>query len=97
MAPNLEFQFFNFFFDEEFENNELDPDINYFLDQISSLDDKYIVPDEVKDHLKNIQLNSFSAFHLNIRSMKKYFEALQDFIESLNFKFSAICFSETWV
>ena len=28
--------------------------------------------------------------------MKKHFEAFQDFIESLNFKFSAICLSETW-
>ena len=29
--------------------------------------------------------------------MKKHFEAFQDFIESLNFKFSAICLSETWL
>ena len=28
--------------------------------------------------------------------MKKHFEPFQDFIESLNFKFSAICLSETW-
>ena len=28
--------------------------------------------------------------------MKKHFEAFQDFIESLNFKFSATCLSETW-
>ena len=29
--------------------------------------------------------------------MKKHFEAFQDFIESLNFKFSSICLSETWL
>ena len=29
--------------------------------------------------------------------MKKHFAAIQDFIESLNFKFSAICLSETWL
>ena len=29
--------------------------------------------------------------------MGKHFEAFQDFIESLNFKFSAICLSETWL
>ena len=62
---------------------------------MSSLDTKYYVPDEVKDQPKILQLNSFSVFHLNIRSMKKHFEAFQDFIESLNFKFSAICLSET--
>ena len=27
--------------------------------------------------------------------MKKHFEAFQDFAESLNFKFSSICYSET--
>ena len=29
--------------------------------------------------------------------MEKSFEAFQDFIESLNLKFSAICLSETWL
>ena len=29
--------------------------------------------------------------------MKKHFQAFQDFIESLNFKFSLICLSETWI
>ena len=29
--------------------------------------------------------------------MKKHFEAFQDFIESLNFKLSAICRLETWL
>ena len=29
--------------------------------------------------------------------MKKHFGAFQDLIESLNFKFSAICLSETWL
>ena len=94
MAPNsvFESQFFNPFpVNEELQNNELDPDVNYYLNEISSLDTKYYVLDEVKDQLKSLQLNSLSVFHLNIRSMKKHFEAFQDFIESLNFKFSAIC------
>ena len=29
--------------------------------------------------------------------MEKTFEAFQDFIESLNLKFRAICLSETWL
>ena len=29
--------------------------------------------------------------------MKKHFEAFHDFIESLNFQFSAICFSKAWL
>ena len=49
----------------------------------------------VKVQLKNLQLNSFIVLHLNFRNMKKLFEAFQDFIESLNFKFSVICLSKT--
>ena len=93
MAPNsgFESQFFHpFSVNEELQNNELDPDVNYYLNEISCLDTDYYVPDEVKYQLKSLQLNSFSAFHLNIRSVKKHFKAFQDFIESLNFKFSAI-------
>ena len=89
MAPNLDFesQSFNLFsINEEFQNNE-----------ISSLDAKYYVPGEGKDQLKSLQLNSFSVFHLNIRSMKKYFEAFHDFIEFSNFKFSATCLSKIWL
>ena len=100
VSPNSDFesQSFNpFSVSEEFQHNELDPDVNYYLDEISSLDTKYYVPDEVKDQLKILQLNSFSVLHLNIRRMKKYFEAFQAFIESLNFIFSAICPSETWL
>ena len=44
MAPNSDFksQSFNpFSVIEELQNNEIDPDVNYYLDQISSLDTKY--------------------------------------------------------
>ena len=100
MAPDSDFesQFFNpFSVNEELQNNELDLDINNYLDGISSPDTKYCVPYEIKHQLKSLQLNSSSVFHLNIRSMKKHFETFQDFIESLNVKFSAICLSETWL
>ena len=30
---------------EELQHNEPDPDVNYYLDEISSLDTKYYVPD----------------------------------------------------
>ena len=91
-------QFFHHFLvNEELQNNELDPDVNYYLDEISSIDTKYYAHDEVKDQLKSLQLNSFSVLHLNIRSMKKHFQDFHNFIESLNSKFSAICLSETWL
>ena len=94
MAPNSDFepQFFNLFsVNEKLQNNELDPDVNYYLNEIFSLDTKYYASDEIKDQLKGLHLNSFSVLHLNIRSMKKHFEAFQNFMESLDLKFSVIC------
>ena len=70
---------------------------SFKITKFLSLDAKYYVPGEGKDQLKSLQLNSFSVFHLNIRSMKKHFEAFQDFIEFSNFKFSAICLSKIWL
>ena len=95
MDSNSDFQsqsFNPFSVNKELQNNKLDPDVNYYLDKISSLDAKYYVPGEVKDQLKSLQLNSFSVLHLSTRSMKKHFEAFQDFIKSLNFKCSASAF-----
>ena len=102
MARNSDFESASFnvcSVNEELQNNELNLDVNYFLDVHYFLppDTKYYAPGEVKDQLRSLQLNGFSVLHLNIRSMKKHFEPFQDFIESLNFKFNAICLLETWL
>ena len=53
MAPNSDFECRSFNSFSELQNNELEPDVNYYLDQISSLDTKYYVPGEIKDQLKS--------------------------------------------
>ena len=61
MSPNSDFesQSFNpFSVNEELQHNDLNPDVNYYLDEISYLDTKYHVHDEVRDQLKSLQLNS---------------------------------------
>ena len=45
----------------------------------------------------NAEQNDFSIFHLNIRSIKNVSGNFKVFLSSLNFNFSAICFSETWL
>ena len=58
LVQNSDFEsqsFKPFLVNEELQNKELDPDVNYYLDQISSLDTKYHVTGEVKEKLK-IQL-----------------------------------------
>ena len=58
LVQNSDFEsqsFKPFLVNEELQNKELYPDVNYYLDQISSLDTKYHVTGEVKEKLK-IQL-----------------------------------------
>ena len=51
-------------------NPELDPDTNFF-EIISSLDTKYFTVNETKTFVSNLDSESVTIFHLNIRSMKK--------------------------
>ena len=41
-------------------------------------------------------VNNFSILHLNIRSFNKNFDSLQVYLHLLKFKFSVLCFTETW-
>ena len=69
MAPNSDFEpdsFNPFSVNEELQNKELKPDLNYHLDHLFSLDTKYYVTGDAKDQLKSLQLNSFSVLHLKI-------------------------------
>ena len=84
MVPNSDFQS-PFSVNAEPQNNELDFDVTYYQDQISSFDDKYYVPGEVKDQIKSLQLNSFSVLYLNIGSMRN----LGSFSRNFRFKFPA--------
>ena len=61
IAPDTHFESQSFnplSVNEELQHNEVDPDVNYNLDEIASLNTKYYVPDEIKDQLKSLQLNS---------------------------------------
>ena len=76
-------------------NLELDPDANFF-ESISFLDTKYFTVNETKTFVNNIDLESITALHLNIRSIKNNFESFQEFFKYLKFNFSEICLSHTW-
>ena len=53
------------------------------------------MPEEFHNFHSN-SLNQFSILHLNIRSIKIFFENFKLFLNSINFTFSVICLSETW-
>ena len=74
MVPNCDFEshtFDPFSINEDLEENEQDPDVNYYHDQIPSLQTEYYYPNEAKELLQKHRPSSFSVLHLNIRSMKK--------------------------
>ena len=63
---------------------------------MSPLDTDFISPDDFSGNFKDFTENAFSVLHLNIRSLNKNFESFAELYKSLSFKFSIICFSETW-
>ena len=81
---------------EDFMNNECDPDVNFYQNNVSNVEGNYSLMTEVKSYLVNFNPNAFSVLHLNIRSMKKNFENFKEFLKNLSVRFSAICLSETW-
>ena len=89
MAPNTTFELLNF-------NPFIPNDVNFFHDNVSPLDTDYISPDDFSGNFKDFTENSFSVLHLNIRSLNKNFKSFAELYKSLSFKFSVICFSETW-
>ena len=74
-----------------------DPDLNFFNKYVKNFDTKYLSPGDLKYFIEKPVTNLFSILHLNIRSIKKNFDNFKNFLCSLDFTFSVICFSETWL
>ena len=72
----------------------MDPDVNFYQNDVSNVEANYFLMTEVKSSLASFDPNAFSVLHLNIRSMKKNFENFKEFLENLSVTFSAICLSE---
>ena len=58
-----------------------DPDKNFY-NNIQAVDTQYYLPSELLSLSEKLRINSenFSMIHLNIRSAKKNFEKLKDFL-----------------
>ncbi|XP_065667861.1 uncharacterized protein LOC136088125 [Hydra vulgaris] len=78
-------------------NRNSDPDINFYNDDelIKNISPLYYNPYS-KDITKGMDDNSFSILHINIRSLKKNFESLKQFLYKIKINFQIICLSETW-
>ena len=81
---------------------EADPDLNYYNTisggSISNCD--YHTEDTFFKLINDYDIennNTFSICHANIRSLPKHFYEISAYFDVLNFEFSVIGFSETWL
>jgi len=79
-------------------NSDLDPDQNYYnqiITQVESCD--YHDEDTFKCMTKDSKGDEFSVLHLNTRSILNKFDDLKAYLNSLEYEFSVIGLSETWL
>ena len=76
-------------------NNSNNPDDN-FLNTNQFSNTNYFTMEETKSKRFCSDGKSFSILHVSIRSLKKNFDKLVDFLTTLIFNFKVICISETW-
>lgn len=79
-------------------NRDIDPDINLF-NNLNNMPCDYYLEDQFNTMIKKTckAKNSFSAFHLNARSINQNFSNFSNLLECLNFHFDVIGISETWL
>ena len=83
-------------YDSIIDNN--DPDINFYNEYLSLINSPYVNDDSVNnDVCTNYNQNSFKMIHINIRSIKKNFIRLLEFLSEFSFKYDIIAISETWL
>ena len=74
--------------------NNSNDSVDNFLNTNQFSDTNYFTIEETKSNLFWSDDKSFSIFHRNLRSLKKNFDKLVDFLATLGFNFKVICISE---
>ena len=79
--------------------SEIDPDYQYYtnLHQNGNLNCDYYYEDKFRCKLHKTDESRLSLFHLNIKSISKHYDELELYLKSLEFKFSFIGLTETWL
>ena len=78
---------------------DIDPDYQHYTNfhHSGNLNCDYYFEDKFRCKLHKIQESQLSLFHLNIKSISKHYDELELYLNSLDFKFSFIGLSETWL
>ena len=69
---------------------------NFFNDHSKTVSSPYYIIDEFSCASNSLLKNSFSILQINIRSMNKNFEKLQEYLNVPKGKFSIIALTEMW-
>ena len=81
--------------------SEVDPDLQFYLNQCSSSQQQgdYYLEDTFNKKISHLDKNSMcvSMIHLNIRSATKNLDKFETFLANLDHKFPIIALSETWL
>ena len=79
-------------------NPDIDPDSNIFDNNSNVLSNCiYLTSKEFNNIPFPSPIDSFSLFHINIRSLKKHSDDLAEFLSTLDTSFSTIGITETWL
>ena len=73
--------------------------INTIDSEVNILDDvecQYYVPHEFKCNFSN-NIDTFSVLHLNARSLNRNFDSVKDLLLSLDYPFTVIGITESWL
>ena len=76
-------------------NDSFDPDSNLYNTH-GFTNTTYFTPETLKAMIKENNDISFSVLHLNIRSLNKNFESLENLLVEINFCFKVICITKSW-
>ena len=80
---------------------ERDPDMQFYLESnyIKNTKCDYYIEDTFIKNISNKQEDkrALSMFHMNIKSLPKHFDELQQYFNVLKYDFSVIGISETWL
>ena len=99
MTPDINFESFlynPFSIPKSLINSKHGPNIN-FSQNIYSLETHCCTPNDFKNNFQCSSKDPFSILHLKTRSMNKNLECFKEFYSIINFKFSNVCFSQTWI
>ena len=94
-TANLQENIFNpFAFQYILNNDDNSPDINFFNGKYDEVNSPYFSLAEVPCKVQKLLENLFSLYHINIRSLNKYFDKLLEFLSIMKHEFDIIAISE---